>query len=312
MARAPDFGARMPAAPPRFALLGAAGYIAPRHLDAIRHAGGTLVAAHDPHDSVGVLDAYAPGAAFFTEYERFDRHLERLRREGRGIDYLVVCSPNHLHDAHCRLGLRLGADVICEKPVTLHPWNLDGLRELERDTGRRVWCILQSRLHPGYARLRALAGAASAQAPARVTIHYVTPRGPWYRYSWKGDPERSGGVVANIGIHLFDALLACFGEAVAHDTHELGAERAAGTLTLARRGGPPTEVDWLLSVRAADLPDAASGPHRRFEVDGEPVDFSSGFEELHRASYERIIAGEGFGLADARPAVALVSELRGE
>ena len=306
MARAPDFGARMPAAPPRFALLGAAGYIAPRHLDAIRHAGGTLVAAHDPHDSVGVLDAYAPGAAFFTEYERFDRHLERLRREGRGVDYLVVCSPNHLHDAHCRLGLRLGADVICEKPVTLHPWNLDGLRELERDTGRRVWCILQSRLHPGYARLRALAGAASAQAPARVTIHYVTPRGPWYRYSWKGDPERSGGVVSNIGVHLFDAVLSCFGELREARVSELDVTRAAGTLRLAR-----AEVTWTLSVRPEDLPAGHEGPLRSFAVGGEAVDLSRGFEALHRESYARILAGEGFGLGEARPAIALVSGLRG-
>ena len=298
----------MPSPTPRFALLGAAGYIAPRHLDAIRHVGGELVAAHDPHDSVGVLDRYAPEAAFFTEYERFDRHLDKLRRAGRGVDYLAVCSPNHLHDAHCRLGLRLGASVVCEKPATLNPWNLDALAELEVESPGRVWCVLQSRLHPSFARLRELGADGRAH---RVRIAYVTPRGPWYRYSWKGDPERSGGVVANIGIHLFDALLTCFGRVVECATRELGVERAAGTLTLARPGGPPTEVEWLLSVRAADLPDAADGPHRRFEVDGEPIDFSSGFEELHRASYERILAGEGFGLADARPAVALVSELRG-
>ena len=297
----------MAAPPPRFALLGAAGYIAPRHLDAVRHVGGELVAAHDPHDSVGVLDRYAPRAAFFTEIERFDRHLDKLRRAGRGVDYLVVCSPNHLHDAHCRLGLRLGASVVVEKPATLNPWNLDALAELEADSPGRVWCVLQSRLHPSFARLRDV-GAAGGDH--RVRIRYVTPRGPWYRYSWKGDPERSGGVTANIGIHLFDALLACFGEADGYEVAEAGVERAAGRLSLKRAGGGRTEVDWLLSVRADDLPAAHAGPYRLFEVDGERVDFSTGFEALHRASYERILAGRGFGLADARPAVALVSDLR--
>ena len=288
---------------PRFALLGAAGYIAARHLDAIAQVGGRLVAAHDPHDSVGILDRYAPEAAFFTGYERFERHLELLRARGEGIDYLVVCSPNHLHDAHCRLGLRLAAEVVCEKPVTLNPWNLDALAAQERSAGGRVWCILQSRLHPGFARLRALATPGGRH---RVRIRYVTPRGPWYRYSWKGDPERSGGVLSNIGVHLFDATLSAFGEVTGFGESRLSATRASGRLTLER-----AEVEWLLSVDAADLPDPADRrPQRVYNVDGEDVDFSSGFEALHAESYRRILAGEGFGLDAARPAIALTSQLR--
>ncbi len=296
------------------ALLGAAGYIAPRHLAAIRDVGWRLVAAHDPHDSVGVLDAYFPDAAFFTEVERFDRHLDKLRRDGRGIDYLVVCSPNYLHDAHCRLGLRLGADVICEKPVALNPWNLDGLQALEAETGRRIWCILQSRLHPSYARLRQLASPPS-EAPtqrsahlgeaAQITINYITPRGPWYRYSWKGNAERSGGVVTNIGIHLFDAILSVYGEPTGFSVSEMAIDRARGRLSLKR-----ATVDWTLSVRREDLPPGHAGPFRQFRVDGHDIDFSSGFETLHTASYEAIARGEGFGLAEARASVELVSKLR--
>ena len=295
-------------APKSVALLGAAGYIAPRHLAAIRDVGWTLVAAHDPHDSVGVLDAYFPGAAFFTEIERFDRHLDKLRRGGRGVDYLVVCSPNYLHDAHCRLGLRLGADVICEKPVALNTWNLDALQTLEAETGRRVWCILQSRLHPSYARLQQLASA-SGEAPtpqgSHITINYITPRGPWYRYSWKGDVQRSGGVVTNIGVHLFDAILSAYGAPAGFSVSEMAVERAAGQLSLKH-----ATVDWTLSVRREDLPQGHGGPLREFIVDGESIDFSSGFEHLHLASYREIAAGRGFGLADARAAIALVSALR--
>ena len=271
-------------------------------MDAIASVGGELVAAHDPHDSVGVLDRYARRASFFTEYERFERHLDKLRREGRGIDYLVVCSPNYLHDTHCPLGLRVGADVICEKPVTLNPWNLDSLTELESQTGRRVFCVLQSRLHESFARLRALAEQTGRRD---ISIEYVTPRGPWYRYSWKGDVERSGGVVANIGIHLFDAVLACYGGVAGFSVSEMAVDRAAGTLRL-----EGAEVAWTLSVREGDLPAGSDGPHRSFRVDGEAIDFSTGFEQLHRASYREILAGKGFGIADARPAIALVSRLR--
>ncbi len=290
---------------PRFALLGAAGYIAPRHLAAIKSVGGVLLAAHDPHDSVGILDAYFPQAAFFTEIERFDRHLDKLARRGEGIDYLVVCSPNHLHDAHCRLGLRLGADVICEKPVTLNPWNLDGLQVLERETGKRIWCILQSRLHPSYAALQVLAKAASPSQPSHIDIQYITPRGPWYRFSWKGQDERSGGIVTNIGIHLFDVVVSTFGSPTSFSHSEMGPERAQGRLLLAS-----ATVDWRLSVSADDLPMGHQGPWREFRVDGQALNFSSGFDELHNASYANILAGSGFGLQDARDAIVLVSKMR--
>ena len=295
----------------------------------MREVGGTLVAAHDPHDSVGVLDAYFPEAAFFTEIERFDRHLDKLARQGKPIDYLVVCSPNYLHDAHCRLGLRLGADIICEKPVTLNPWNLDSLAELEAESERRIWCILQSRLHPSFERLQVLAKAvplphrheampspALADAPrlatataaaekVQVAIDYVTPRGPWYRYSWKGQAERSGGIVTNIGIHLFDAVLAAFGEPTGFSVNERTVERAVGQIEFAT-----AQVSWQLSVRRADLPAGRTEAYRSFVVNGEAIDFSSGFEALHVESYRRILAGQGFGLRDARPAVALVSAMR--
>ena len=252
-----------------------------------------------------MLDSYFPEAAFFTEIERFDRHLEKLRRRGTPIDYLVVCSPNYLHDAHCRLGLRLGADVVCEKPVTLNPWNLDSLRDLERESGGRVWCILQSRLHASYTRLQVLAKAADPARPLPVCIDYVTPRGPWYRYSWKGQDERSGGIVTNIGIHLFDACVSAFGAPTDLRLDALGPEHASGQLTL-----PGATVDWRLSVRAADLPAGHRGPWREFRVGTETLDFSGGFDDLHEASYRRIIAGDGFGLAEARPAIALASALR--
>ena len=293
--------------PLRFALLGAAGYIAPRHLAAIASVGGELVAAHDPHDSVGILDRYAPAASFFTEYERFDRHLELLRARGEGIDYLVVCSPNHLHDAHCRLGLRLGADVICEKPVTLNPWNLDTLLRLEEEHGQRVWCILQSRLHASYRQLREVIRA-TPPTPHQVNIRYITPRGPWYRYSWKGDIERSGGVLTNIGVHLFDVLLSLFGEVTSFGVSLKEATRAQGQLTFQH-----ATAHWSLSVDANDLPlGHVGGALRRFEVDGVAYDFSGGFEQLHVDSYRNILAGNGFGLADARPAIALTSQLRSD
>lgn len=195
-----------------FAITGVAGYVAPRHLKAIRDTGNRLVAAVDPHDSVGILDSYFPDVAFFTEFERFDRHLEKLRREGEGIQYLSVCSPNHLHDAHIRLALRLGADAICEKPLVLNPWNLDALSELEQETGQRVYTILQLRVHPSLIELRRKL-AAETNKRHEVKLTYITSRGPWYRYSWKGDEGRSGGVITNIGIHFFDMLMWLFGDA---------------------------------------------------------------------------------------------------
>jgi UDP-N-acetyl-2-amino-2-deoxyglucuronate dehydrogenase len=294
-----------------FALIGAAGYIAPRHMQAISDNGGRLVAAVDPHDSVGVLDRYFPDARFFTEIERFDRHLERLRREKRDtrVDYVTVCSPNYLHDAHCRLGLRVHADVICEKPLTINPWNIDALAELEQEFGRRVYTVLQLRLVP---KLRALREKLEREPPskrAQLQLTYVTRRGPWYETSWKGDPSKSGGIAMNIGVHFFDLLLWLFGRCQRAEVHLSRTDKMAGFLELER-----ADVTWFLSVDRADLPAAsvASGKpaFRSLSMDGEEIEFSEGFTELHSALYADILAGGGFGLADAKPSVELVYAIR--
>ena len=263
-----------------FALTGVAGYIAPRHLQAIRDTGNRLVAAVDPHDSVGVLDAYFPDAAFFTEFERFDRHLEKLRRgpEAGRVDYVAVCSPNHLHDAHVRLALRVGADAVCEKPLVLNPHNLDALAALEGEYGRRIYTVLQLRVHPRLVALRErlLRGDALASPEARppekrhqVELTYVTSRGLWYRYAWKGDAEKSGGVATNIGIHFFDLLIWLFGPVRHSEVHVSEPARMGGFLELER-----ADVPWFLSIDARDLPEAVRGEqatYRSITVDGEEV-----------------------------------------
>jgi len=288
-----------------FAITGVAGFVAPRHLAAIRDTGHALVAALDPHDSVGVLDAYFPEAAFFTEPERFDRHLEKLRRgpEAERVHALSVCAPNHLHDAHVRLALRVGADAICEKPLVLNPWNLDALADLETEYGRRVWTVLQLRVHPALEALRQRLAAGDRRHSVRLT--YVTTRGRWYRYSWKGDPERSGGVATNIGIHFFDLLLWLFGGVRQSEVHVAEPERMSGALELDR-----ADVQWFLSILPGDLPAGAPPTFRQVVVDGEEVEFSGGFGDLHTRVYERTLAGEGLGIADARPSIELVHALR--
>lgn len=295
-----------------FALIGAAGYIAPRHLAAIRDTGHRLVAAIDPHDSVGILDSYFPEARFFTEFERFDRFLEKRRRSGKPLDYVSIVSPNYLHDAHCRIAMRVGADAICEKPVVIKPWNIDALQAIEAETGRRVYTILQLRLHPSILALRERIAERRAQAPDHrfnVRLDYVTSRGPWYHHSWKGSDEKSGGIVTNIGIHFFDMLLWVFGEAHEIETHKVGPSRASGALRL-----DAADVNWSLSIDAADLPgEAAAAGQRTFRsitVDGEAVEFSEGFADLHTLSYVQILGGTGFGLADARPSIDLVHRIR--
>ncbi len=292
-----------------FALTGLAGYIAPRHLQAIRDTGNRLVAAVDPHDSVGLIDQYFPEAAFFTEVERFDRHLEKLRRgpEDERVRYVSVCAPNHLHDAHIRLALRTGADAICEKPLVLNPWNLDQLAEIEAESGQRVWTILQLRVHPALVALKARLDAEPGRRHS-VRLTYVTTRGTWYRYSWKGDAKKSGGVATNIGVHFFDMLQWLFGEAEGVAVHVNDPERAAGTLTL-----PRADVQWFMSLDAADLPEHVRGvqpTYRSITVDGEEIEFSGGFRDLHTLVYERTLAGEGFGIEDARPSIALVHDIR--
>ena len=294
-----------------FALIGAAGYIAPRHMQAIHDTGNRLVAAVDPHDSVGILDRYFPDARFFTEIERFDRHLERLRRERRSerVDYVTVCSPNYLHDAHCRLGLRIHADVVCEKPLTINPWNIDALAELEQEFGQRVYTILQLRLLPVLQELKARVEAERPRQRAKLCLSYITRRGAWYQTSWKGDATKSGGVLMNIGVHFFDLLFWLFGACKHSEVHHASPEKIAGFLELEW-----ADVTWFLSVDRADLPEgyAASGrpAFRSLTLNGREIEFSEGFTELHTAAYREILAGRGFGLNDAKPSVELVYALR--
>lgn len=292
-----------------FALIGAAGYVAPRHMKAIRETGNRLVAAVDPHDSVGILDQYAPEARYFREIERFDRHLDKLRRgvvDDR-VHLVSVCSPNFLHDAHCRLALRQDADVICEKPVVISPWNLDGLSAIEKETGHRIYTVLQLRLHPALLDLKRRVAAPGNHREVLVT--YITPRGAWYHASWKGEEERSGGIGVNIGIHVFDLLLWLFGRCHAVRVHAADSYRMAGVLELER-----ARVRWLLSVSPRDIAadGAGSGPRalRSLAVDGEVIEFTAGFEHLHTRVYEEILAARGFGLDEARPSIELAYRIR--
>lgn len=294
-----------------FAITGVAGYVAPRHLKAIHDTGNRLVAAVDPHDSVGILDRWFADVAYFTEFERFDRHLELLRRRDAGnrVEWLSICAPNHLHDAHARLALRVGADALCEKPLVLNPWNLDALAELEQESSNRVFTVLQLRVHPALVTLKQRLDAEAGGAAHEVQLSYVTGRGPWYRYSWKGDPQRSGGVATNIGIHFFDMLIWLFGPVQSQQVHLASDSRAAGILELRR-----AHVSWFLSIEAADLP-FTPGPgepptFRSVTVDGEEVEFSGGFSDLHTLVYRETLAGRGFGIEDARPSVELVHAIR--
>lgn len=294
-----------------FALIGAAGYIAPRHMKAIKATGQRLVAALDPNDSVGVIDSYFPEADFFTEYERFDRYVDKMKRSGdsRRIDYVSICSPNYLHDSHMRFALRSGADAICEKPIVLNPWNIDGLGEIERDTGRKINTILQLRLHPAILEVRR-----KTLEPARTTKHevdltYVTARGHWYLRSWKGDIKKSGGIATNIGVHFFDMLHFVFGRLQANRVHVSSETKAAGYLEYER-----ARVRWFLSIDLDDVPaelrDRGQRTYRSITVDGEEVEFSDGFTDLHERSYEEILAGRGFGLEENRTAVETVASIR--
>jgi UDP-N-acetyl-2-amino-2-deoxyglucuronate dehydrogenase len=293
-----------------FAITGVAGFVAARHLKAIHDTGNRLVAAVDPHDAVGVLDRYAFDVRFFTEFERFDRHLEKLKRgpEADRVHYLSVCSPNYLHDSHMRLALRVGADALCEKPLVINPWNLDGLQELEEETGRRIYTVLQLRLHPSLVAFRERLLAAPGRRHT-VRLAYLTARGRWYDVSWKGVEERSGGIVVNIGIHFFDLLVWLFGPVERAEVHLRDGKRAAGTLTLAN-----ADVQWYLSAESSDLPFApvpgTKTTYRSIMVDGEQLEFSDGFTDLHTRVYEEVLAGRGFGIADARPSIELSHRIR--
>jgi UDP-N-acetyl-2-amino-2-deoxyglucuronate dehydrogenase len=289
-----------------FAITGVAGYVAPRHLQAIKDVGGRLIAALDPHDSVGILDRYQGDAAFFTEFERFDRHIEKLRRgpAEQRLHYLSICAPNHLHDAHIRFSLRVGAHAICEKPLVLNPWNLDALEQLEHESGKRVYTVLQLRVHPAILALRESLAATSARKH-EVELTYCTPRGVWYRHSWKGATEKSGGIATNIGIHLFDLLIWLFGRVESSELHVSDGTRAGGALELER-----ARVRWLLSIDGSDLPAGVTGTHRSMMVGGSAVEFTEGFGDLHTRVYVETLAGRGFGIADARPAIELAHRIR--
>ena len=290
----------------RFGMTGAAGFVAPRHMRAIAAVGGDLLAAVDPNDSVGIIDSYFPQSQFFTEFERYDRYVDLLQRRGEGLDYVSICSPNHLHDAHSRHALRSGADAICEKPLVLNPWNIDGLADMERATGRHIYTILQLRLHNSIVKLRDRVAADSSRRHA-VDLCYITSRGQWYYSSWKGDVARSGGVATNIGIHFFDMLMFVFGPAKRSVAHLREPSCAAGFLECEN-----ADVRWFLSIDARDLPASANGKttFRSISVNRDEFEFSEGFTDLHIRSYEEIVAGRGFALAEARPAIELVSAFR--
>lgn len=294
-----------------FAMIGAAGYVAPRHMKAIRDTGNDLVAALDTNDSVGVIDSYFPGARFFVEFERFDRHVDKLRRKhgSQTVDYVSICSPNYLHDAHIRFALRSDADAICEKPLVINPWNLDGLREIEEDTGRKVNTILQLRLHPTIIALKKRIDSETSATKHEVDLTYITARGRWYLVSWKGDERRSGGIATNIGIHFYDMLHFVFGALQDNRVHYYSATRAAGYLEYEK-----ARVRWLLSVEAEDLPEYAfaSGQRtfRSLTMDGKEIEFSDGFTDLHTVSYEQVLNGRGFGLEESRTAIETVAAIR--
>lgn len=293
----------------KFALIGASGYIAPRHLRAIKETGGNLLAAYDPFDSVGVMDSFFPNADFFTEFERFDRHIDKLKREGNSLDYVSVCSPNYLHDSHIRFGMRSGADVICEKPLVLNPWNLEGLMEMEKETGHKVYNILQLRLHESIIALKKQVEEAPKDKVFDFDLTYITSRGKWYYTSWKGDPRKSGGIATNIGVHFFDMLSWIFGDVKENVIHIHEHDRAAGFLGFER-----ARVRWFLSINANTLPDnvkkAGKTTYRSMTLEGEEIEFSEGFTDLHNKSYAAVLAGNGFRISEALNAIKIVHEIR--
>ena len=294
-----------------FVLIGAGGYIASRHMKAIKDTGNNLIAALDKHDSVGILDSYFPDADFFTEFERFDRHLEKLKRQGVKTDFVSVCSPNYLHDAHIRFGLRIGADVICEKPVVLNPWNIEALMEIEKETGGQVFTILQLRLHPAIIALKEKIDAAPLGKKNQVDLQYITSRGHWYHASWKGDVQKSGGIATNIGVHFFDMLMWIFGDVKENIVEKHTAVTASGKLELEK-----ASVNWMLSIDADTLPEDAKLANKRtfrsLKINDEAFEFSDGFTELHTKSYNDILNGKGFGLSETRKAIDLVSQIRNQ
>ena len=292
-----------------FILIGAAGYIAPRHMKAIKETGNNLIAAYDPYDGVGVMDSHFPEAHFFTEFERFDRHIEKIKRSGTKIDFVSICSPNYLHDSHIRYGLRIGADVICEKPLVLNPWNVDALIELEEEYDNKVHTILQLRHHEAILELKEKIENGPADKVYHIDLTYITSRGNWYYTSWKGNEEKSGGIASNIGVHFFDMLQWIFGPMEQATVDIKTKDTNSGTLKFKQ-----ANVNWYLSINAENLPQKAKDnglpTFRTLSIEGEDIEFSKGFTDLHTVSYQKILDGAGYGLADARNSIEIVSRIR--
>ncbi len=292
-----------------FVLIGAAGYIAPRHMKAIKETGNNLIAAYDPYDGVGIMDSHFPNAHFFTEFERFDRHIEKIKRAGTKIDYVSICSPNYLHDSHIRYGLRIGADVICEKPLVLNPWNVDALIELEQEYKNKVHTILQLRHHEAILELKEKIEKGPKDKIYDIDLTYITSRGNWYYTSWKGNEDKSGGIATNIGVHFFDMLQWIFGSfedaTVAIKTKDTN----SGTLKFKQ-----ANVNWYLSINAENLPpdikSKGQSTFRTLTIEDKEIEFSKGFTDLHTVSYQKIIEGQGYGLKAAKNSIEIVSQIR--
>lgn len=293
----------------RFALIGAAGFIAPRHMKAIKDTGNELVAAYDPFDAVGIMDSYFPNADFFTEFERFDRHIDKIRRQGRPVDFISICSPNYLHDAHIRFALRAGCNVICEKPLVLNPWNVDAIRDIEKETGKKTYTILQLRLHHNVIALREKVLSGPKDKIYKIDLKYITSRGKWYHQSWKGDFDKSGGIATNIGVHFFDMLTWMFGEVKDNVVNIHNSYTASGCLVLEK-----ANINWFLSIDYNEIPETVKmqgkKTYRIMQIENEEIDFSDGFTELHTNSYKSILEGNGFGIEMARKAIEIVHDIR--
>jgi UDP-N-acetyl-2-amino-2-deoxyglucuronate dehydrogenase len=292
-----------------FALIGAAGFVAPRHMKAIKDTGNNLVAALDKHDNVGILDSYFPNTDFFTEFERFDRHLDKIKRKGQKVDYISICSPNYLHDSHIRFALKHGADAICEKPLVLNPWNVDALQEIEKETGKKIYTILQLRLHPAIIALREKIRRGPKDKVYNVDLRYITSRGNWYHISWKGENTKSGGIATNIGIHFFDMLIWIFGAVKTNKVKTHQDDYAEGYLELEK-----ARVNWFLSINYDHISDkikaAGKRTYRSLTIENEELEFSEGFTDLHTVSYQEILKGNGFGIQDARASIEVVHSIR--
>lgn len=292
-----------------FGIIGVGGYIAPRHLKAIKDTGNNLIVALDKNDSVGIMDSYFPQCSFYTEYERFDRYVEKIKHTEQRLDYLSICTPNYLHDSHIRFGLRAGADVICEKPLVLNPWNIEALEKMEEETGRKVYNILQLRLHPAIIAWKKQIEEGPKDKVYDVDLTYITSRGMWYYTSWKGDSQKSGGVATNIGVHFYDMLSWIFGPIQENIVHIYEHDRAAGFLRFSK-----ARVRYFLSINADTLPAEAVAAGKRtyrcIQMEGQEIEFSSGFTELHTESYKNILEGKGFGLEDAKQCIQIVSDIR--